>query len=499
MNSHAKNRSRQAPLKVGRQRNQQSWPERAVKQERTMLITKYYSIKKVALLSCVLALIQPLSMQSASESERIEKLERAVELLQKQNTELKAQVSNLKSKEGGNAAEGKFKTKVSFDGKSYVEKAVEEKLPVYVQQRGPELKLVLGGFVQMNFEDGDVSAFEGRFGQTALKDRFRLRRARINLTGDFAEQFDFKVEGDFENSDGLNSNRTAFEATDIFINWHQFPWAQIKTGQWKAPFGLEQLTPDTTLYTIERTLPTGAITPERQVGIQLWGKPFATIWPGQSDLLTYYAGIFNGNGRNVTNNDNNNFMYVGRVESTLFKDIFGKGSFLKLGADVLNSRDDKGTNISQSLTLLVNSDGSLSPFVLPGADERTAWSVDGWIRLGPFDLIGEFLQEHVNPRTVNGVPGGFDAFTTDGFYVTAGYYLIPKKLQAVVQWQHLNPGQKGNDGLSSIVGGLNYYIRGDDLKLMVDYFHTWSDFRAANRDLGQDEFNEVIGRMQLMF
>ena len=100
----------------------------------------------------------------------------------------------------------------------------------------------------MNFEDGDVSAFEGRFGETALKDRFRLRRARINLTGDFAEQFDFKVEGDFENSDGLNGNRTAFEATDIFINWHQFPWARIKMGQWKAPFGLEQLTPDTTLY-----------------------------------------------------------------------------------------------------------------------------------------------------------------------------------------------------------------------------------------------------------
>ena len=95
--------------------------------------------------------------------------------------------------------------------------------------------------------------------------------------------------------------------------------------------------------------------------------------------------------------------------------------------------------------------------------------------------------------------GGFDAFTTDGFYVTAGYYLIPKKLQTVVQWQHLNPGQKGNDGLSSIAGGLNYYIRGDDLKLMVNYFHTWSDFRDANQDLGPDQFNEVIGRMQLMF
>ena len=444
---------------------------------------------------------QPLHAQASSDTARIEKLERAVELLQKQNAELKAEVSSLKSKHvASNPADEKIKTKVTYDGKTYVEKAVvEEKAPVYVQQRGPELKLVLGGFIQMNFEDGDVSAFEGRFGQTALKDRFRLRRARINLTGDFAEQFDFKLEGDFENSDGLNANRTAFEATDIFINWHQFPWAQIKMGQWKAPFGLEQTTPDTTLYTIERTLPTGAITPERQVGIQLWGKPLAVIGPDYADLLTYYAGIFNGNGRNITNNDNNNFMYVGRLESTLFKDVFGKGSFLKLGADILNSRDDKGTNISQTLNLLVNSDGSLSPFVLPGADERTAWSVDAWLKMGPFDLIGEFLQERVHPRTVNGVPPGFDEFTTDGFYVTAGYYLVPKKLQAVVQWQHLNPGQKGNDGISSIVAGLNYYIRGDDLKLTVNYIHTWSDFREANPEFGKDDFDEVIGRMQLMF
>ena len=115
--------------------------------------------------------------------------------------------------------------------------------------------------------------------------------------------------------------------------------------------------------------------------------------------------------------------------------------------------------------LLVNSDGSLSPFVLPSADERTAWSVDAWLELGPFDLIGEYLQEHVEGRTVNGVAPTFANFTTDGFYVTGAYFLIPKKLQAVVQWQYLNPGQKGNDGLYSILGGLNYYIRGDNLKV----------------------------------
>jgi hypothetical protein len=446
-----------------------------------------------ACLAAVISLAtQPLGAQTSSDSKRIEELEREIAELRREVIALKNQSAPI--------PEGKMKTKVTYDGKTYVEKAVvEEKPPVYVQQRGPELKLVLGGFIQMNFEDGDVSAFEGRFGQTALKDRFRLRRARINLTGEFAEQFDFKIEGDFEQSDGINSGRTDFSGTDIFINWHQFPWAQVKAGQYKAPFGLEQLTPDTSLYIIERSLPTGAITPERQIGVQLWGKPLATIWPEQKDLLTYYAGIFNGNGRNISNNDNNNFMYVGRLESTLFKSKMWGESYLKLGADILNSRDDTGTNISQTLNLLVNSDGSLSPFVLPEPDERTAWSVDAWLRLGRFDLIGEYLQEVVQPRTPPGATPAFSKFTTDGFQITSGFFLIPKKFQAAVQWQYLNPGQKGNDGIYSITGGLNYYIHGDDLKLMVNYIHTWSDFREANPEFGDDNFNEVIGRLQVMF
>jgi len=466
-----------------------------------MSITKRLVRNHVLISVLLVTALRPAAMNAASESDRLEKLEHAVEQLQKRNAELEAEVRSLKQPTAA-VPNDKFKTRIIQDGKTYVEKSVTqvEKLPLYVQQRGVELKLVLGGFVQVNFEDGAVSAFEGRFGQTAIDDRFRLRRARINLTGDFAEQFDFKMEGDFGQSDGTSGNRTAFSATDVWVNYHQFPAAQIKAGQYKAPFGLEQLTPDTTLLTIERTLPTGAITPDRQIGVELWGKPFTSIWPERQDLLTYYAGIFNGNGRNITVNDNNNFMFAGRLELQPFTGkIFGQSSFLKLGGDVLNSRDEAGVNISQSSNLLVNDDGSLSPFVLPSPDERTAWSVDAWLELGPFDLIGEYLQEHVEGRTVNGVAPTFGNFTTDGFYVTGAYYLIPKKLQAVVQWQYLNPGQKGNDGLYSILGGLNYYIRGDNIKLMVNYIHTWSDFRAANPEFGDDQFDEVIGRMQLMF
>jgi Phosphate-selective porin O and P len=451
--------------------------------------------------------VRPLHADPSSDSERLEKLERAVQQLQERNAELEQEVKSLKKMSSFApelTGEGKTKTKIYSDGKTYVEKNVlaEEKPPIYVVPGGPEFKLTLGGYIQANFEDGDVSAFEGRFGLTALKDRFRLRRARINLTGEFAENFDFKIEGDFENSDGISSNRTAFEATDIFVNWHQFPEANIKVGQWKAPFGLEQITPDQFLLTIERSLPTGAITPERQLGVQIWGKPFTNLWPQEKDLVTYYAGIFNGNGRNTTINDNNNFMYVGRLELLPYKGkIFGQDVSLKLGGDILNSRDDKGTNISQTLNLLVNADGSLSPFVLPGADERTAWSVDAWLKIGPFDLIGEYLQEDVDGRTVAGKAPGFANFEPGGGYVQGSYFLLPKKLQAVVKWEALNPGQFGSDGIHSITGGLNYYIHGDSIKLMANYIHTWSDFREARPklELGDDNFDEFIARLQVIF
>ena len=242
-----------------------------------MPANKYSSQTVVVICLLLPTAVGPLAAATTSESDRLEKLERAVEQLQKRNAELETEVSSLKAKQTAVVPEGKMKTKIISEGKTYVEKVVEEKLPLYVQQRGPELKLVLGGFIQVNFEDGDVSAFEGRFGQTAIKDRFRLRRARLNLTGDFAEQFDFKLEGDFGQSDGTSGNRTAFSATDVWVNYHQFPAAQVKIGQYKAPFGLEQLTPDTSLLTIERTLPTGAITPDRQIGAELWGKPFTAF------------------------------------------------------------------------------------------------------------------------------------------------------------------------------------------------------------------------------
>ena len=171
---------------------------------------------------------------------------------------------------------------------------------------------------------------------------------------------------------------------------------------------------------------------------------------------------------------------------------------LKLGGDYLYSRDDAGTNISPALNLRVNTDGSLTSYMLTSAATRSDYSVDAALKIGPFDLIGEYFDEQVDGRFVNGVAPIPD-FNPSGGYVQASYFLIPKKLQMVAKWEALDPGQVANDGLESITGGLNYYIHGDGIKLMANYVHTWSDFREANPQFGDDQFDEVILRLQVIF
>jgi phosphate-selective porin OprO and OprP len=470
---------------------------------------------RVIVAVCVGAFTLPaFGAETKTDAERLEKLERAVELLQKRNAELEQEVKSLKKEKPASAPLSESKrTKFVPDSKSYVETTVEEKEPVHVVPGASEIKLTLGGFLQTQYEAGDVFAHEGRFGSAAIRDRFRLRRARIYAAGDFAEQFDFKLEGEFGSTDqaltvrdatgrllGSNSTRTDFGATDLFINWHRFPELNVKVGQYKAPFGLEQLTSDTKLFALERSEVTQALTPERQIGLQIWGKPLTNIVPEQKDLLTYYAGIFNGNGRNITVNDNDDYMYAARLELQALKaKIWDQDTWLKFGVNALSSQDEAGTVLSPVGALRVNADGSLASFTAPSAAEREGYGVDASFHLGPFDLIGEYLTERYESRIVNGLPAGFKDFTAEGYYIAAGYFIVPKKLQLFAKYESFNPGQVLNDNIMSATGGLNYYIHGDDIKIMAHYIHTWSNFRESNPAFGSDEFDQFLLRLQILY
>src|SRR5215210_7146269 len=81
-----------------------------------------------------------------------------------------------------------------------------------IKPAGKEPTLTIGGLLQVQAEFGDRG--DSRFGTD--NDRFYLRRARINATGRFLEELDFRLEGDFS---GTLANTSGLRAqlTDAFI------------------------------------------------------------------------------------------------------------------------------------------------------------------------------------------------------------------------------------------------------------------------------------------
>jgi hypothetical protein len=142
---------------------------------------------------------QPLQAQGSSEAARLEKLENAVQLLEKQNAELKAEVSSLKKQPvSGPIIEGKTKTVVSTDGKTYVEKVVPVELSSADKWKlFPAItELELFGDVRLRYEyRGGRLPDHFQFGQDNANDwqeRERERyRLRIGLRGTVLDDWFF--------------------------------------------------------------------------------------------------------------------------------------------------------------------------------------------------------------------------------------------------------------------------------------------------------------------
>ena len=110
--------------------------------------------------------------------------------------------------------------------------------PAFVTAAGREKSLSIGGYLQGHAEFGDAP--DARF---VAGDRIYLRRARLTLKGAFAEHFGFGLQSDLgSNSAGAVSGNRA-QATDAFIVWNRHPAASVTLGQFKTPYGYEQLLP----------------------------------------------------------------------------------------------------------------------------------------------------------------------------------------------------------------------------------------------------------------
>jgi phosphate-selective porin len=324
-----------------------------------------------------------------------------------------------------------------------------------VKMGGKSEGLQLGGMVQVQSEAGDQG--DARFSDG--NDRFYLRRARLNATGRFLEEFNFRAELELA---GSLANTSAFRAqlTDAYINWNRFDSANVRVGQFKTPFGFEQLYADPLLTFAERSLVSDRLTPARQLGAQAGGEAWF-------DRFNWAVGLFNGNGINQNFNDNDRFLEAARVSVTPISGrYFDEPGRWSIGVNNFRSRD---ASVSVAPEFGIDSTPTSAAKDNVFAGERRGIGYDSQVQLGPFEAWGEYLQVAFDPA--DHVP--FRHLRSNGWSGQLSAFVVANKLQLAARRERFDPNTNtSRDETSTTTLGANWYFKQNDIKLQFDWLRS---------------------------
>ncbi|BET67890.1 hypothetical protein ASA1KI_28080 [Opitutales bacterium ASA1] len=324
--------------------------------------------------------------------------------------------------------------------------------PVLVRPAGKATRVTLGGFVQALGEVGGTP--DPRYNGT--NDRFYVRRARLLVNASFAEHFAASLGAEFGAASVAGGSGTRGQMVDGFVEWRKFPDATIRLGQFKTPFGYEQIYSDTRVFTIERGLASDRLTFGRQIGAMVTGDVL-------DKRLSYSLAAFNGNGTNNGNNDDEKFMFVGRLNGILAEiDVNGRRLRWQGGVNAMQSDDN-------------------AAFV----GRRSGFGLDTQVLWGPGTFQAEWLRNSRDPVTGTRVD-------SEGWSLL-GAWAIDKHWRGVVRFDRFDSDTALRNTETDLwVFGLDYLFKGDDLRLSLNYM-----LGEQPEPIGRDD--RLVGRLQVIF
>jgi phosphate-selective porin len=315
------------------------------------------------------------------------------------------------------------------------------------------------------------------------KGSFRIRRAKLKFEGWFYQPWlTYEVQ---TNWPGLSSSNLAQYLEDANINWDVTKGKKtfmVKLGQYKVPFGLQELTSSGSQQLVDRSLVSNAYFRGRDTGLSLWGVL-------GSNKLEYRAGVFNGNGLTRSANDNDKFQYNARVsfqpngavplgtysgahqsESDFETRALGKPIFVVSGAFEQNDLSNVATDLKTNI-------------------KSTLYTVDAMLKYRGFSATGAYTWGERDPQEVNAT------FDTSGWYAQAGFFLKPEKWEIAARYGELDPSDLvGPDKVKELRGGINYFHARHALKVQADFGRIETE--GAN---GGTKNNELRLQTQFIF
>lgn len=289
--------------------------------------------------------------------------------------------------------------------------------------------MFLSGYTQVNYEYREGS------------DGFRIKRARLGLSGDVFRNIHYKLQVNVDKSPAL---------LDGLIEVSFRPQLKLTLGQFKVPFSLENLTSSSALDTINRSQTVENLCPGRD--IRASGRDIGITLNGQFSWINFSFGIFNGSG-------------INSPDLNSHKDVAARLAFHPVGF------------LSVGLSRY---DGRYSPSEEASAFERERTGIDIFYVQGAFTFKGEYIfgrDEHTKKS---------------GWYIHGSYDLVSDRVQAILRYDSFNPGlNTRGDQMTVTTIGVNVFFTNKTKIQLKDEVH--------RKEAGKTSKDVFLAQLQVGF
>ncbi len=256
-----------------------------------------------------------------------------------------------------------------------------------------------------------------------------INRARLSAAGSVRGDVSWRIQGEFRTG-GVGTGRASVSLQDAYIRWTRGALG-VQLGQFKTPFTREFIVSLTEVETADRAIVVDTLTPKRDIGI------LADYAIG--GRATIAAGLFNGDGQNVTANADSSLLGVARLT---YRPI----PFLAIG---------------------VNAARYFADSTRYGADVQveSPWAV----------VRGEYVAQHRD------VGGGDD--DDRGWYLLAAAPLKPW-LQPLAKYERFERGTPSSVPIRAWTVGANIRPWGRSTRITLEYVARTTGEPGVRRGLG---------------
>jgi phosphate-selective porin OprO and OprP len=298
---------------------------------------------------------------------------------------------------------------------------------------------------------------------------FRLRRMKTKFEG-WAYSKDLTYELQLNFADSANVLEDANVSYDLTKGKKLF---MIKAGQYKVPFGRQELTSSGSQQFVDRAAVSNTFARGRDIGVQLWGTPY-------NSKFDWRVGVFNGNGRTVSRNDNDDLQLNARFTYQPF-------------GDAKYSESDFDSTSKPLLAVAAQYEASERAVAVAGstpahANDQTITGFDAVFKFKGFSFLGETFERE-NDRSLPTLA----TFDDSGFILQAGYFILPQHFEVALRMAELDPNDSVSNNEREERGlALNYFWSKHSHKLQADY-------RELEDDATRRKDKEVRVQYQIIF